>query len=189
MVIIFGQSSLSLSLNMSLAKYVPRVHIFVDAAQFSIDLSNSRDTTIYRSNGQHAHIVILNNIFNMVGWFFFLANYIKNLSVLVQWQMRKWILQCKRFEDEKLTSEVNRTDGRSIWPCRCFLCWQERISWSKGNQIVSLFFFLQIYVIRLKLPFIWRNYKKFCSSPYNYAIRNIIFFILIYWCDWCVFLF
>lgn len=67
MVIIFGQSSLSLSLNMSLAKYVPRVHIFVDAAQFSIDLSNSRDTTIYRSNGQHAHIVILNNIFNMVG--------------------------------------------------------------------------------------------------------------------------
>ncbi|VDN55177.1 unnamed protein product [Dracunculus medinensis] len=65
MVIIFGQSSLSLSLNMSLAKYVPRVHIFVDAAQFSIDLSNSRDTTIYRSNGQHAHIVILNNIFNM----------------------------------------------------------------------------------------------------------------------------
>ncbi|MFH4980023.1 hypothetical protein AB6A40_006732 [Gnathostoma spinigerum] len=79
LVIIFGQSSLSVTLSHLLFHHVPRLHIFVDASRISADMTTLPHLTPYRSNGQRAHFVILNSIFNLTlhenfDWFFMMPD-------------------------------------------------------------------------------------------------------------------
>uniref|UniRef100_A0A0N4ZI91 Hexosyltransferase n=1 Tax=Parastrongyloides trichosuri TaxID=131310 RepID=A0A0N4ZI91_PARTI len=79
LVIILGQSSLSVALNNSIAEHVPRLHVFADASRIDSDMNTLENLSPYKPNGQHAHIHILNGIFNMsfhenFDWFFLLPD-------------------------------------------------------------------------------------------------------------------
>uniref|UniRef100_A0A915CB52 Hexosyltransferase n=1 Tax=Parascaris univalens TaxID=6257 RepID=A0A915CB52_PARUN len=75
LVIILGQSSLTVALNASIGHHVPRMQLFVDASRVDADIALLPNLTPYRLNGQHAHVSILNSIFNMTlhenyDWFY-----------------------------------------------------------------------------------------------------------------------
>uniref|UniRef100_A0AC35FPF1 Hexosyltransferase n=1 Tax=Panagrolaimus sp. PS1159 TaxID=55785 RepID=A0AC35FPF1_9BILA len=80
MVIVFGQSSLSVALNSSIGKFVPKIHLFIEESRIDIDISTLADNlSPYRPNGQHAHVHILNTIFNKsfyenYDWFLFVPD-------------------------------------------------------------------------------------------------------------------
>ncbi|KAE9556132.1 hypothetical protein FO519_000620 [Halicephalobus sp. NKZ332] len=79
-VIILGQSSLSVTLNASLGRHVPRIHLFAEQSRIDVDMSAlAENLTPYRPNGQHAHVHILNSIFNKsmhenYDWFLFVPD-------------------------------------------------------------------------------------------------------------------
>ena len=68
---ILAESSLGAALNASLGPHVPRVHVFADASRVDTELAQLPNLSPYRANGQHAHMHILNAIFNLVSPFFF----------------------------------------------------------------------------------------------------------------------
>lgn len=65
-VILLSQSSLSVSLNSYIAPHVPRLHIFADNSRIESEMNSLSNLTPFRSNGQHAHVHILNSMFNLV---------------------------------------------------------------------------------------------------------------------------
>lgn len=65
-VIMLSQSSLSVALNNSIGLHVPRLHLFADSSRLDAELASLPNLTPYRANGQHAHVAILNSIFNLV---------------------------------------------------------------------------------------------------------------------------
>ncbi|VDM44775.1 unnamed protein product [Toxocara canis] len=79
LVIILGQSSLSIALNASIGRHVPRLQLFVDASRVDADMAQLPNLTPYRPNGQHPHVTILNAIFNMTlyenyDWFYLMPD-------------------------------------------------------------------------------------------------------------------
>uniref|UniRef100_A0AC34F7J4 Hexosyltransferase n=1 Tax=Panagrolaimus sp. ES5 TaxID=591445 RepID=A0AC34F7J4_9BILA len=80
MVIVLGQSSLSVALNSSIGKFVPKMHLFIEESRIDIDISTLADNlSPYHPNGQHAHVHILNTIFNKsfyenYDWFLFVPD-------------------------------------------------------------------------------------------------------------------
>uniref|UniRef100_A0A0N5B8P1 Hexosyltransferase n=1 Tax=Strongyloides papillosus TaxID=174720 RepID=A0A0N5B8P1_STREA len=78
-VIILGQSSLSVALNNSIGEYIPRLHVFADVSRIDPDMNTLGNLSPYKPNGQHAHIHILNGISNLTfhenyDWFFLLPD-------------------------------------------------------------------------------------------------------------------
>ncbi|KAK0417201.1 hypothetical protein QR680_012876 [Steinernema hermaphroditum] len=74
-VIILGQSSLSVALNASIGRHVPRVQLFVETSRIDAEMATMSNIVPYRPNGQHAHVSIFNSIFNQTlhenyDWFF-----------------------------------------------------------------------------------------------------------------------
>uniref|UniRef100_A0A7E4VLA0 Hexosyltransferase n=1 Tax=Panagrellus redivivus TaxID=6233 RepID=A0A7E4VLA0_PANRE len=64
-VIVLGQSSLSVALNASIGQHVPRLHLFAEQSRIDVDMSAlAENLSPYRPDGQHAHVHILNTIFN-----------------------------------------------------------------------------------------------------------------------------
>uniref|UniRef100_A0AC35U1D9 Hexosyltransferase n=1 Tax=Rhabditophanes sp. KR3021 TaxID=114890 RepID=A0AC35U1D9_9BILA len=79
LVIILGQSSLSVALNSAIAEHVPRLHVFSDVSRIDSDMNVLQNLSPYKPNGQHSHIHILNGIFNLTfhenyDWFFILPD-------------------------------------------------------------------------------------------------------------------
>lgn len=78
-VVMLGQSSLSVALNASIGRHVPRIHLFADASRIDADMASLPNLTPYRPNGQHAHVPILNSIFNLTlhenyDWFYLMPD-------------------------------------------------------------------------------------------------------------------
>ncbi|TKR78050.1 hypothetical protein L596_018919 [Steinernema carpocapsae] len=78
-VIVLGQSSLSVALNASIGRHVPRVQLFVETSRISTEMATMANVIPYRPNGQHAHVSILNSIFNQTlhenyDWFFIIPD-------------------------------------------------------------------------------------------------------------------
>uniref|UniRef100_A0A0N5AAJ4 Hexosyltransferase n=1 Tax=Syphacia muris TaxID=451379 RepID=A0A0N5AAJ4_9BILA len=78
-VIMMSQSSLTVALNASIGLYVPRLQLFADSSRIDAELASLPNLTPYRSNGQHAHVAILNSIFNLTlhenyDWFFLIPD-------------------------------------------------------------------------------------------------------------------
>uniref|UniRef100_A0A914C519 Hexosyltransferase n=1 Tax=Acrobeloides nanus TaxID=290746 RepID=A0A914C519_9BILA len=78
-VIVLGQSTLSVALNTTIGKHVPKVHVFADISRIDADMSALGNLSPYKPNGQHAHVHILNGIFNWTyhqnyDWFFILPD-------------------------------------------------------------------------------------------------------------------
>uniref|UniRef100_A0A1I8A0E0 Hexosyltransferase n=1 Tax=Steinernema glaseri TaxID=37863 RepID=A0A1I8A0E0_9BILA len=63
-VVVLGQSSLSVALNASIGRHVPRVQLFFENSRIDAELATMANISPYRPNGQHAHVSILNSIFN-----------------------------------------------------------------------------------------------------------------------------
>ncbi|CAJ0579005.1 unnamed protein product, partial [Mesorhabditis spiculigera] len=64
-VLILAESTLSVSLNASLARHVERVHVFADASRVDSELSGFANLSPYRTEGQHSHAPILQAIQNL----------------------------------------------------------------------------------------------------------------------------
>lgn len=64
-VILFGQSSLTVALNASIGRHVPRLQIFVDISRIDGDMASLPNLIPYKPNGQYSHNTILGLIFNM----------------------------------------------------------------------------------------------------------------------------
>lgn len=78
-VLVLGQSSLSVALNNSIGEHVPRLHVFADVSRVDSDMNTLGNLSPYKPNGQHAHIHILNGISNLTfhenyDWFFLLPD-------------------------------------------------------------------------------------------------------------------
>ncbi|VDK51383.1 unnamed protein product [Anisakis simplex] len=55
LVIILGQSSLSIALNASIAHHLPHLQIFIDVSRIDSDMASLPNLIQYRSNSQHPH--------------------------------------------------------------------------------------------------------------------------------------
>uniref|UniRef100_A0AC34PV22 Hexosyltransferase n=1 Tax=Panagrolaimus sp. JU765 TaxID=591449 RepID=A0AC34PV22_9BILA len=79
-IIVFGQSSLSVALNASVGKHVPRMHFFIEQSRIDADMTAlAENLTPYRTNGQHTHVHVLNAILNKslhenYDWFLFVPD-------------------------------------------------------------------------------------------------------------------
>lgn len=81
-VIMLGQSALSVALNSSIGEHIPRIQIYVEATRIDNDMSVLENLQPYRLNevnGQRAHMHILNSIFDLAlhesyDWFFFMPD-------------------------------------------------------------------------------------------------------------------
>lgn len=83
MVAVLAESSLSLALNSSLGRHVPKIELFADQARIDKEmeqLSNLRPYPLNDvRNGQRPHTHILGLMFNSVGFFFFICAFSHNL--------------------------------------------------------------------------------------------------------------
>ncbi|CAJ0941270.1 unnamed protein product, partial [Mesorhabditis belari] len=64
-ILILAQSSLSISLNASLAGHVQRVQVFADASRVDAEWTGFANLSPYRTGGQHSHVPILQTIHNL----------------------------------------------------------------------------------------------------------------------------
>ncbi|KAI1725331.1 chondroitin n-acetylgalactosaminyltransferase domain-containing protein [Ditylenchus destructor] len=64
-VVVLSESSLGSVLNAYISPHVPKIHFFADSSRVSSAELKMPNLTPIRANGQHAHIHILNSIFNL----------------------------------------------------------------------------------------------------------------------------
>ncbi|CAD6196015.1 unnamed protein product [Caenorhabditis auriculariae] len=65
MVAVMAESALALSINTTLGRHVPRVHLFADAGRIDNDLAQLTNLSPYKLNGQKSHSMVLGLMFNM----------------------------------------------------------------------------------------------------------------------------
>uniref|UniRef100_A0A8R1E1E9 Hexosyltransferase n=1 Tax=Caenorhabditis japonica TaxID=281687 RepID=A0A8R1E1E9_CAEJA len=65
MAAVMAESALALSINATLGRHVPRVHLFADSSRIDNDLAQLTNLSPYKLNGQKAHSMVLGLLFNM----------------------------------------------------------------------------------------------------------------------------
>lgn len=98
-VLVLGQSSLTVVLNATIGPHVPHLYTFVDASRIDADIAVLPNLVPYKPNGLHTHVAILDAVSNMVStWKFRLTYQIHQYAFVIV--------------EEQLTTTVKKMQSR-----------------------------------------------------------------------------
>ncbi|CAI5444351.1 unnamed protein product [Caenorhabditis angaria] len=97
MVTVMAESALALSINTTLGRHVPRVHLFADSSRIDNDMAQLTNLSPYKLNGQKTHTMVLGLLFNMTvhenyDWFLLVkdSTYINPFVLLRMIETMNW---------------------------------------------------------------------------------------------------